>query len=89
MVDPRSITPLKIEREEILGQTVLLLLEVIAATVLILIDRLFYEILDIICRHARIDYTQVGHHDLLLDVRGVGLIASILRKIVGGTFFLY
>lgn len=47
-------------------------------------DRLFYESLDLIRRHARIDYLQVGHHDLLLEVKGTGLIATLLRSVVRG-----
>lgn len=30
--------------------------------------RLFFETLDFINRHARIDFTQEGHHDIFLQV---------------------
>lgn len=84
LVDPCSIMPLKCEREKIFGQTVRLLLEMVTATTFILLDRLFYEALDLVKRHAQIDYVQTGHHDLLLDIKGTGMIASLLRSIVKG-----
>lgn len=84
LVDPWSLKPLKSEREQILGKTFKLLLEMITATTFILLDRLFYEALDLVRRHAHIDYYQTGHHDLFLQVKGTGLIASILRSIVKG-----
>lgn len=84
LVDPWSLKPLKIEREQILGKTFKLLLEMITATTFVLLDRLFYEALDLVRRHAHIDYYQTGHHDLYLEVKGTGLIASLLRSIVKG-----
>ncbi|KAJ8978447.1 hypothetical protein NQ317_017650 [Molorchus minor] len=56
----------------------------LTATILILLDRLFYEALDIIRRHARIDYLQTGKHDLLLEIKGTGMIASLLRSLLKG-----
>lgn len=70
LVDPLTLTPLKSEREKVFSETFILLLEVLLASILVLFDRLFYEILDMIRRHARIDYLQTGRHDLTIDVRG-------------------
>lgn len=84
LVDPWSLTPLKSEREQILGATVKLFFEMITATMFILLDRLFYEALDLVRRHARIDYYQTGHHDLVIQVKGTGMIASLLRSVVRG-----
>lgn len=70
MVDILSLTPLKSEREKILKETAILLLEMVTATILVLLDKLFYEALDLIRRHARIDYVQTGKHDLMIDVKG-------------------
>lgn len=82
ILDPlTSFTILPAEKMEITGQTVRLLFEIITAVIILLFDRLFYEILDLIRRHARIDYTQVGHHDMSLDIKGVGMIASLLRNV--------
>ncbi|KAJ8920140.1 hypothetical protein NQ315_011799 [Exocentrus adspersus] len=84
MVDLLSLKPLKSEREKILRETAILLLEMVTATILVLLDRLFYEALDLIRRHARIDYVQTGKHDLVIDVKGTGMIASVLRSLVKG-----
>lgn len=84
LVDPWSLTPLINEREQIMGATVKLLFEMITATMFILLDRLFYEALDLVRRHARIDYVQTGHHDLIIQVKGTGMIASLLRSVVRG-----
>lgn len=84
LVDPWSITPLKSEKEQIVGATIKLLFEMITATMFVLLDRLFYEALDLVKRHARIDYVQTGHHDLVIQVKGTGMIASLLRSVVKG-----
>lgn len=70
MVDIVSLTPLKSEREQIFRETAILLLEMVTATILVLLDKLFYEALDLIRRHAKIDYVQTGKHDLVIDVKG-------------------
>ncbi|XP_060528323.1 protein sneaky [Cylas formicarius] len=84
LVDPRSLKPIKSEREKLAKETLVLVLEMITATTFVLLDRLFYEALDIVRRHARIDYLTVGKHDLLLEVKGTGMIASVLRSLVRG-----
>lgn len=84
LADVRTLKPLKKEKEQLISQSFKLLLEMVTATTFILLDRLFYEALDLVRRHARIDYVQTGHHDLLLQVKGTGMIASILRSLVKG-----
>ncbi|KAK5645220.1 hypothetical protein RI129_006520 [Pyrocoelia pectoralis] len=84
LVDPWDWKPLEMEREELFSQTLKLLLEMITATTFILLDRLFYEALDLVRRHAKIDYMQTGHHDLMLEVKGTGLIAAMLRSVLKG-----
>jgi len=58
-VDPYNLRPSKIERVHLTGQTVKLILEMISVTTFILLDRLFFEVLDLIRRHAHMEYTQV------------------------------
>ncbi|XP_026471869.1 E3 ubiquitin-protein ligase DCST1 [Ctenocephalides felis] len=82
LLDPTSLAQLKSERGILFGLIVKLLLEMITATTFLLLDRLFFETLDFINRHARIDFTQEGHHDIFLQVGGVGLIASMLRSVL-------
>lgn len=83
-VDPYSPRPSKIERVHLTGQTVKLILEMISVTTFILLDRLFFEVLDLVKRHARMEYTQAGHHDMTLEVRGTGVIASLIRSVIRG-----
>lgn len=59
-----------------------LIAEVVAATSLVLLDTVFYEALDVIRRHAKVDYFQTGHHDLDIKVKGTGMIANMLRSVV-------
>lgn len=84
IIDPMSWRPLKHERQKLLKASIILLLEMITATVLVLLDRLFYEALDIVKRHAKITYTQTGKHDIHLEVIGTGLVASLLRSVIKG-----
>jgi len=58
-VDPYSLRPGKVERVHLTGQTVKLILEIISVTTFILMDRLFFEALDLIRRHSYMEYTQV------------------------------
>lgn len=58
-VDPYSLRPGKIERGNLTGQTVKLILEIISVTTFILLDRLFFEALDLVRRHSLMEYTQV------------------------------
>ncbi|CAG9772832.1 unnamed protein product [Ceutorhynchus assimilis] len=84
LIDPFSPKPLKSERELILKESFLLLLEMITASTFILLDSLFFEALDIIRRHARIDYLTTGKHDLVLTIKGTGMIATLLRSLIKG-----
>lgn len=71
MIDPLSLKPLKSERQHILKESFLLMLEMLTATTFMLLDSLFYEALDLIRRHAKIDYLTTGKHDLLLQIKGL------------------
>ncbi|KYM76230.1 DC-STAMP domain-containing protein 1 [Atta colombica] len=58
-VDPYSLRPGQVERVHLAGQTVRLILEMISVTTFILIDRLFFEALDLIRRHSYMEYIQI------------------------------
>jgi hypothetical protein len=47
-------------------QTAKLLLDMVTATALIILDRLFYEGLDLVKRHGHIEYTQKGGYTSIL-----------------------
>lgn len=84
LVNPWDFKPLKTEKEQIFSETFKLGLEMLTATTFILLDRLFYEALDLVRRHAKVDFYQSGHHDMMLQVKGTGMIAGLLRSIVKG-----
>ncbi|XP_015123497.1 protein sneaky [Diachasma alloeum] len=83
-VDPYRLKQGKIEKKNFIGQTVKLILEMVTATTFVLLDRLFFETLDLIRKHGHMEYTQAGHHDLNIDVKGTGVIASLIRSVVKG-----
>ncbi|XP_014473402.1 PREDICTED: DC-STAMP domain-containing protein 1 [Dinoponera quadriceps] len=83
-VDPYSLRPSKVERVNLIGQMVKLILEVISVSTFLLIDRLFYEALNLVRKHAYMEYMQTGHHDVSLEVRGTGMIAALIRSVVRG-----
>ena len=58
-VDPYRIRQSMIERKNLIGQTVKLILEMITATAFVLLDSLFFETLDLVRRHAYMEFTQV------------------------------
>lgn len=58
-VDPYRIKQSKLEKKNLIGQTVKLILEMITATAFVLLDKLFFETLDLVRRHAYLEYTQV------------------------------
>lgn len=59
-----------------------LIAEVVAASTFVLLDMAFYEVLDVISKHAKVDYFQTGHHNLDINVKGTGMIANMLRSVV-------
>ncbi|XP_031831854.1 protein sneaky isoform X2 [Nomia melanderi] len=83
-IDPYSLKPGKAEAFNLTGQMIKLLLEIITASIFVILDSLFYEVLDMIGRHAYIEYTQAGHHDLALEIKGTGVIATLIRSAVRG-----
>ncbi|KAK6639398.1 hypothetical protein RUM43_007671 [Polyplax serrata] len=83
-VDPYVTLPMSEERKRIFGQSFKLILEMITATTFILLDRLFYETLDIVAKHALVEYTQTGEQDMTVTVKGTGMMANLVRAIVKG-----
>lgn len=57
-------------RKKFLTQILKVMLEMITATTFVMLDRLFYEALDVVRRHAQVEVTQQGAHDLDFEVGG-------------------
>ncbi|XP_043271509.1 protein sneaky-like [Venturia canescens] len=83
-IDPYRLRAGKLERPNLIGQTVKLILEMVTATTFVLLDRLFFETLDLVRKHAHMEYSQAGHHDVKLEIRGTGMIASLIRSVIKG-----
>ncbi|XP_017773927.1 PREDICTED: DC-STAMP domain-containing protein 1 [Nicrophorus vespilloides] len=84
LIDPWSSRVIAVEKQQMLPQVLKMFLEMVTATTIILLDRLFYEALDLVRRHAKLDFYQAGSHDMLLQVKGTGMIARLLRSVVRG-----
>lgn len=61
-----------------------LFLQIISTTFFVFLDRLFYELLDLITRHSRISYSQEGTHNFNITINGTGFIANLIRASVDG-----
>ncbi|XP_014288715.1 protein sneaky [Halyomorpha halys] len=81
-IDPHSLKLFAKEKSHVMGQSIKIILEMVTATTIVLIDRLFYESLDLIRRHGKIEYHQSGIHDLIIIVDGTGMIANVVRSII-------
>lgn len=68
IIDPTSSKHGRNENRGITLHLAKLLLEILSATCFIMLDRLYYECLDLVGRHARIDYEQEGIHEVHLLV---------------------
>ncbi|XP_049876714.1 protein sneaky [Pectinophora gossypiella] len=72
------------ERNKIVTQVLKVMLEMVTATTFVMLDRLFYEALDVVRQHAEVQVTQHGDHDLEIQVEGKGLLAGAVRMILAG-----
>lgn len=63
----------------------------VTATTIVLIDRLFYESLDLIRRHGKIEYHQSGKFFTLLNVPNTNkkFIKTCFRPLIIVFFFLH
>lgn len=50
-------------------QILKVMLEVVTATTFVMLDRLFYEALDVVRQHAQIEVLQQGTQDFKIEVR--------------------
>ncbi|XKL59332.1 hypothetical protein PGB90_000348 [Kerria lacca] len=51
------------------------------SVIFIIIDHFLYNLLLDLKTYGFIQYNQVGHHDMSLEIRGVGFMASVLRSL--------
>ncbi|XP_034253745.1 protein sneaky [Thrips palmi] len=82
LVEAVGVWPGAKERGSLALQSLALLLEILVPLAVFLLDELLYGLLSMIRRHGRIDYQQIGQHSLSVRVKGSGMIAQLVRKII-------
>ena len=53
---------------KLVTQILKVMLEVVTATTFVMLDRLFYEALDVVRQHAQVEVVQQGTQDLNIEV---------------------
>lgn len=54
-----------VDCDKLIVQILKVLLEMITATTFVMLDRLFFEALDVVRQHAEMDVTEDAHHDTI------------------------
>lgn len=83
-VDLDSGRKLHREFDGYIGLCLRLLLHILSSSFFVLLDRIFFELLKIIARHARVNYFQEGVHNLNITLDGSGFIANLIRASIEG-----
>ncbi|KAM3960286.1 ubiquitin protein ligase sneaky [Aphomia sociella] len=81
-VDVHSLSYVPTERNFLVTHILKVMLEVITATTFVMLDRLFYEALDVMRQHAEMETNQQGTRDLEIKLEGTGILASMIQKIL-------
>ncbi|KAJ2948596.1 hypothetical protein O0L34_g7851 [Tuta absoluta] len=82
-IDVRS-TVYMAERNKLLTKVLKVLLEMVTATTFVMLDRLFFEALDVVRQHTEADFTRQGEHDVNIKVEGKGVLANAVRTLLSG-----
>ncbi|XP_063830958.1 protein sneaky-like [Ostrinia nubilalis] len=82
-VDVHSFSYKSSEREKLVTHILKVTLEVVTATTFVMLDRLFYEALDVVRQHAASSLPGDANRDLEIQVEGTGTLASMMRKVLG------
>ncbi|CAB3229036.1 unnamed protein product [Arctia plantaginis] len=81
-IDVHSMSYKNVEQNTFLAQILKVMLEMVTATTFVMLDRLFYEALDVVRQHAQIDVVQEDSRDVDIEVEGSGILASLFRKLL-------
>ncbi|KAL0870021.1 hypothetical protein ABMA27_006197 [Loxostege sticticalis] len=81
-IDVHSITYKSSERDKLVTHILKVTLEVVTATTFVMLDRLFYEALDVVRQHAAAGLPGDATRDLEIQVEGTGTLASMVRKVL-------
>ncbi|XP_055371591.1 protein sneaky [Condylostylus longicornis] len=81
IIDPEDhSTKTKAEKSRFFINLLKFLLELSTVIVFLLLDYIFYYMLNLIRKHSKITYHQSGSHNLNFHINGTGLIAKLLRS---------
>ncbi|XP_021181173.3 protein sneaky [Helicoverpa armigera] len=81
-IDVHSLSYITSQHGKLVTQILKVMLEVVTATTFVMLDRLFFEALDVVRQHAQSDVVSQGTQDLKIEVEGTGFLASLLRRLV-------
>ncbi|CAH2042146.1 unnamed protein product, partial [Iphiclides podalirius] len=81
-VDLRSLEYKASQRSKLVTPILKVMLEVVTATTFVMLDRLFYEALDVVRQHASLPLSQQGTKDLEIEVEGAGTVANMMRNVL-------
>ncbi|CAG4987024.1 unnamed protein product [Colias eurytheme] len=81
-IDVYSTSYIPSERSKLFTQILKVTLEAITATTFVMLDRLFYEALDVVRQYAVDNEPINGLGDVEMEVEGAGFVADMLRKLV-------
>ncbi|XP_069361678.1 protein sneaky-like isoform X2 [Maniola hyperantus] len=81
-IDVLSTYYLLSERSKLLCQILKVMLEAVTATTFVMLDRLFYEALDVVRKHAMESQPSSGVQDLDIKVESKGLLSSMVRRVL-------
>ncbi|CAG5036107.1 unnamed protein product [Parnassius apollo] len=81
-IDVHSFAYKSSQRSKLVTPILKVMLEVVTATTFIMLDRLFFEALDVVRKHASSEMTQQGTRDLEIEVEGNGTVATMIRNLL-------
>ncbi|XP_046970372.1 protein sneaky [Vanessa cardui] len=81
-IDVHSTSYIPSERNKLLTQILKVMLEAVTATTFVMLDRLFYEALEVVRQHALEESATLNVQDIAIQVEGKGPLSSMLRKLL-------
>ncbi|OWR52228.1 hypothetical protein KGM_210470 [Danaus plexippus plexippus] len=80
-IDAYSTSYLQEERSKLLTQILKVMLEAITATTFVMLDRLFFEAMDVVRQHAMEKYL-INVEDIQIKIKGTGILSNMMKKIL-------
>ncbi|XP_071042197.1 protein sneaky [Parasteatoda tepidariorum] len=84
LVEPFRVRISKDEKAKLLMNSILLVGELLTASIILTFDWIFCEFLMLIQRHSQITYYQTGVHHIKMTVFGDGFVGTMVRSVLKG-----